>query len=423
MEKFKDLIEKKVFETPFIDTHEHLIDESERLNCLEPIIPCDDWTLLLNHYFSFDLVSSGMPKKQFDSFFSRQINPIDKWQILKEYWPYLKNTASGLVFRTTIEILYNIDEISDDNILELQNRYEQTRKTGFYKHIIQDLANIKHCHVNSPIRACKKSESPDLLFQDISLNGLIQVSIQPYSVPENFKINTLSDWHSLINWWFSEYNQIAKGVKIGNAYFRSLDFKRTEADEVDKIYTKKINSQTISSGEEKQLQDHLFWYSVNKATEYGLPVKLHTGQWAMNNIMDMKWVRDNPSDCASLCKQSPDTKFVFFHIGYPHYEEMLSLAKHYSNAFIDMCWSWSINPLAAKDFLKKFILTVPNNKIFTFGGDDKIVENVIGHTFVARKGIAQALTELVTENWITSNDALDLTDDLMYKNAERIFKK
>jgi hypothetical protein len=102
---------------------------------------------------------------------------------------------------------------------------------------------------------------------------------------------------------------------------------------------------------------------------------------------------------------------------------MLSLAKHYSNAFIDMCWSWSINPLAAKDFLKKFILTVPNNKIFTFGGDDKIVENVIGHTFVARKGIAQALTELVTENWITSNDALDLTDDLMYKNAERIFKK
>jgi hypothetical protein len=423
MEKNKDLIEKKVFETPFIDTHEHLIDESERLNCIEPIIPCDDWTLLLNHYFSFDLVSSGLPKKQFNSFFSRQINPIDKWQILKEYWPSLKNTASGLVFRNTIEILYDVNEISDDNILELQNRYEQTRKTGFYKHIIQDLANIKHCHVNSPIRACKKSESPDLLFQDISLNGLIQVSIQPYSVPENFKINTLSDWHSLINWWFSEYNQIAKGVKIGNAYFRRLDFKRTEADEVDKIYTKKINSQTISPVEEKQLQDHLFWYSVNKATEYGLPVKLHTGQWAMNNMMDMQWVRDNPSDCASLCKQSPNTKFVFFHLGYPHYEEMLSLAKHYSNAFIDMCWSWSINPLAAKDFLKKFILTVPNNKIFTFGGDDKIVENVIGHTYVARKGIAQALTELVTKNWITSNDAIDLIDDLMYKNAERIFKK
>lgn len=423
MKKVKDPIEDKVFETPFIDTHEHLIDESERLNCIEPIIPCDDWTLLLNHYFSFDLVSAGMPKNQFDNLFSKQIDPIDKWRILKEYWPYLKNTASGLVFRNTIAILYDIVEISDDNILELQNRYEQTRRTGFYKHIIQDLANIKHCHVHSPIRACKKNESPDLLYQDIALNGLIQVSIQPYSVPNNFKINTLSDWHSLINWWFSEFSQIAKGVKIGNAYFRRLDFKRIKADEVDKIFTKKINSQTVSSDEEKKLQDHLFWYSVDKATEYGLPVKLHTGQWALNNIMNMQWVRDNPSDCASLCKQSPNTKFVFFHLGYPHYEEMLSLAKHYSNAYIDMCWSWSINPLAAKDFLKKFILTVPNNKIFTFGGDDKIVENLIGHALLARKGITQALSDLVTDNWITSNDALELIDDLMFKNAERIFKK
>jgi len=423
MEKHKDLLEKKVFETPFIDTHEHLIDESERLDCIQPIIPCDDWALLLNHYFSFDLISAGMSKEQMDSLFSKQVNPVHKWGILKEYWPYLKNTASGIVFRNTIRILYGIDGISEDNSIELQNRYEQTRKKGFYKYIIQDIANIKHCHVNAPVIACKKSESPGLLLQDIALNGLIQVEVKPYSVPANVQITSLSDWHSLIDGWFSGYNQIATGVKIGNAYFRRLDFERVEASEVEEIFIRKISLQIPGPGEEKKLQDHLFWYCVDKATEYGLPVKMHTGQWAMNNVMNMHWVKDNPSDCASLCRQAPNTKFVFFHLCYPHYEEMLSLAKNYSNAYIDMCWSWSINPLAAKDFLKKFILTVPNNKIFTFGGDDKIVENVIGHAFVARKGIAQALTELVDENWITISDALDLTDNLMYKNAEKIFEK
>jgi uncharacterized protein len=423
MAKIKDILEKKVFETPFIDTHEHLIDESARLDCIEPIIPCDDWALLLNHYFSFDLISAGISQEQIDFLFSKQVNPINKWGILKEYWPFLKNTASGLVFRNTIRKLYGIDEITDDNITELQNRYEQTRQKGFYKYIIRDIANIKHCYVHSPVSACKKSESPDLLRQDIALNGLIQVIVKPYSVPENVNIGSLSDWHSLIDWWFSEYNQFAKGVKIGNAYFRRLDFERVEGNEVEKIFLRKIGLQIISPGEEKKLQDHLFWYCVDKATEYGLPVKMHTGQWAMNNVMNMHWVKDNPSDCASLCKQAPNTRFVFFHLCYPHYEEMLSLAKSYSNAYIDMCWSWSVNPLAAKDFLKKFILTVPNNKIFTFGGDDKIVENVIGHAFVARKGIAQALTELVTENWITISDALVLVDYLMYKNAEKIFEK
>lgn len=423
MEKIKNLIEKKVFDTPFIDTHEHLIDESERLNCLEPIIPCDDWSLLLNHYFAFDLISAGISNEKFDKLFSKQLNSIVKWQILNEYWPYLKNTASGIVFRHTIQILYGIDELSEDNIIELQNRYKQSRQKGFYKYIIQDIANIKYCHVHSPISACKKSESPNLLIQDIALNGLIQVVVKPYSVPENVKIKSLKDWHLLIDWWFLEFNQISMGVKIGNAYFRRLDFERVEAKEVEKIFTRKIKLQTINPDEEKKLQDHLFWYCIDKATEYGLPVKLHTGQWAINNVMNMHWVKNNPSDCALLCKKSPKTKFVFFHLCYPHYEEMLSLAKNYSNAYVDMCWSWSINPLAAKDFLKKFILTVPNNKIFAFGGDDKVVENLTGHAFVARKGIAQALTELVAENWITISDAFDLVENLMYKNAEKTFEK
>jgi len=422
MKKAKDIIEKKVFRTPFIDTHEHLIDESERLSCIEPIIPCDDWTLLLSMYFRFDLVSSGMSKELIGSLFSKQINPIDKWGIVKDYWPYLKNTASGLVFRNTIKVLYDIDDVSVGMIKKLQNSYEQTRQKGFYKHIIRDLANIRHCHVHSPIRAFRKSEFPDLLFQDIALNGLIQVSNIPVYVPEHIKPNSLSDWHSVIDWWFAEYNEIAKGVKIGNAYFRRLDFEKVQAEKVDKIFLKKINSREIGFSDEKLLQDHLFWYSVDKATEYGLPVKMHTGQWAMNNVMNMHWVKDNPSDCASLCKKSPDTKFIFYHLCYPHYEEMLSLAKSYSNAFIDMCWSWSINPLAAKDFLKKFILTAPNNKLFTFGGDDVIVENLIGHATVARKGITQALSELVSDDWIALVDALDLVEDLMYKNAEKLFK-
>ncbi|MEI6061592.1 MAG: amidohydrolase family protein [Bacteroidota bacterium] len=419
----KDIIEKKVFETPFTDTHEHLVYEHERLQGMDPLFPCDDWALLLNHYFAFDLISAGISKAKLDQLFSKQLDSTAKWLIVKEYWPWLKNTSSGIVFRNTVRILYGIDEISEDTVAELQHKYEQTRKEGLYSYIIQDIANIKHCHVHSPVSACRKSESPGLLLHDIALNGLIQVALKPYSVPAGVEVHSLPDWHSLIDWWFSEYGQLAKGVKIGNAYFRRLDFERVEAGEVEEIFTRKISLQVISPGEEKKLQDHLFWYCVDKATAYGLPVKMHTGQWAMNNAMKMEWVRDNPADCAALCRLAPGTRFVFFHLCYPHYEEMLSLAKSYTNAYIDMCWSWSINPLAAKDFLKKFILTVPNNKIFTFGGDEKIVENIAGHAFVARKGIAQALSELVAENWISLADALELTDRLMYKNAEEVFRK
>jgi predicted TIM-barrel fold metal-dependent hydrolase len=109
------------------------------------------------------------------------------------------------------------------------------------------------------------------------------------------------------------------------------------------------------------------------------------------------------------------------HICYPYYEEILSVAKQYTNAYIDMCWSWIINPIAAKDFLKKYLVTAPANKIVTFGGDYIPVEPVLGHAVVARRGIALALSELVEEGWLTLDRAIELTDPIMHSNARTIF--
>jgi hypothetical protein len=86
-----------------------------------------------------------------------------------------------------------------------------------------------------------------------------------------------------------------------------------------------------------------------------------------------------------------------------------------------MCWSWIINPVAAKDFLKKYLVTAPANKILTFGGDYIPVEPVLGHAAIARRGIALALSELVEEGWMSLAGALELTDAIMHQNARMIF--
>ncbi len=140
------------------------------------------------------------------------------------------------------------------------------------------------------------------------------------------------------------------------------------------------------------MEDHLFWYAVRKATEHKLPVKLHTGYYAGQNSMPLGRLIHNPGSATDLCRAAPETPFVFMHICYPYYEELISVAKQYTNAHIDMCWSWIINPVAAKDFLKKYLVTAPANKILTFGGDYIPVEPVLGHATIARQGIALALT-------------------------------
>jgi hypothetical protein len=82
-----------------------------------------------------------------------------------------------------------------------------------------------------------------------------------------------------------------------------------------------------------------------------------------------------------------------------------------------MCWSWIINPLAAKDFLKKFLVTAP-----AFGGDYIPVELVPGHAAIARQGITQALSELVEGRWMTLEEAMNLTDVIMHQNARTLYR-
>jgi predicted TIM-barrel fold metal-dependent hydrolase len=421
MNNMFDKIYAQIGKIQFIDTHEHLIDESERLDCIKPFIQCDDWTTILGLYTKFDFVSSGMLQKEVDSISSQEISPIEKWKIIQPYWDLIKHTGYGQVISYTINDLYDISELNEKIIPKLQERYLSYRKKGFYKETLRR-ANIKSCIVNPPGRPFKETELPDLLYQDINASGMIRMDVEQMNENILPKISTLSDWLEIINWWFNKYSDVAVGVKIGLAYFRRLDFEKTDIEIAASFFSKRFSGQELTKNEEKILQDYLFWYVVGLATKNKLPVKLHTGHQAMNNFMNLENVMFNPADCANLCRISPDTKFIFFHISYPYYEPMISLTKHYSNAIIDMCYSWTINPIASTEFLKKYIMTSPINKLMVFGGDDLYIENLIGHAKLARKGISLALSELVIDKWISEKDAIEIANRIMWKNAEKIYE-
>ena len=101
---------------------------------------------------------------------------------------------------------------------------------------------------------------------------------------------------------------------------------------------------------------------------------------------------------------------------------MIAVAKHYTNVYVDLCWAWIVNPTATARFVKEFLMAVPSNKLFTFGGDYFSVETVVGHAEIARRGLTQALTELTLEGWLTRDEALALVEPLMRGNAWNTFR-
>jgi uncharacterized protein len=418
----REKIFAKVRETPFIDTHEHLCDESERLTGKNPFGGADDWTLVLAHYLDADFLTAGMPRDAHGKFFESDVSPREKWKLIEPYWPAVRNTGYAQAVRLTLRELFGVDELSADTVDKVQAEYVKVRRKGFYQHILCDLAKIESCQVNSTSKPFHETAMPSLLMQDLGLAGMFAESdLEGLAGPTGIDVANLSDWHRVIDWWFHKYGRHAVAAKSTLAYHRNIDFQQVPAERVEDIFKRKVAGEAPSAEDQKALEDHLFWYAAGKAADLGLPIKLHTGYYVGEGYMPLSRLMHNAAAACDLCRTAPNTRFVFMHICYPYYEEMLSVAKHYANAYIDMCWSWIINPVAAKDFLKKYLVTAPTNKVLTFGGDYLYVEPILGHAKMARHGIALALSELVEEQWLSSSDALDLIDPLMHGNARRIF--
>jgi predicted TIM-barrel fold metal-dependent hydrolase len=416
-------IVEKVFQTPLIDTHEHLIEEKERLaGTSHPRVQADDWSLLLSHYLNSDLLVAGMPKQTYDRFFSSKTDPADKWRLLEPYWLAVKNTGYGQAVRIAMRLLYDVDDLSAATVKKVQTGYEQTRRAGFYRRVLCELGKIESCQVNCLGRPFGESDMPTLLMQDISIVGMFAgPSLDGFGKPTGIEVRSLDDWYRVMDWWFEKYGQYAVAAKSQNAYSRDIDYEQIPAEKVEAVFKKRLANEPLTAEERKALEDHLFWQAVRKATEHKLPVKLHTGYYAGQNSMPLGRLLHNPGSITDLCRRAPETRFVFMHICYPHYEELIAAAKQWANAYVDMCWSWIINPVAAKDFLKKYLVTAPANKILTFGGDYIPVEPVLGHAIIARRGIALALSELVEVGWLAQADAMDLIDPIMHGNARMIF--
>ncbi len=418
-----DKIMPRVQETLLVDTHEHLIEEEDRLKGNNPRIKSNDWSFLLSHYINSDLITAGMSEKSFRTFLSQEVEPLEKWNLIEPFWPAVKNTGYGQAVEIAARQLYQVDGLTRESIPHIQEGYHRWIQPGFYKKILRDTAGIESCQVNCLSAPFSETTQPELLMQDISIVGMhIGPNIDGFASKTSIDVKELSDWHKVIDWWFEQYGPYAVAVKSQSAYGRNIDYEDVPAEKAEPIFKKRINHDPLTQEERKKLEDHLFWYSVHKATEWGLPVKLHTGYYAGHNSMPLSRLQKNPGAITHLCKTSPETTFIFMHICYPFYEELISAAKQYSNAFVDMCWAWIISPVAGVNFLKQYLVTAPANKVLTFGGDYIPVEPVVGHAFLARKGIALSLAKLVDEGWMSLQNALDLAEPVMNGNAHHIFQ-
>lgn len=415
-------------QTPFVDTHEHLPSESERIANKEnrKETPAPDFSMLFSQYADSDLRVSGLSRDDYKKFISWELSPKDKWKIIAPFYERCRNTGYLLSIRESVQALYGVEDIREDNCEVISQQMKNQIQPGFYRRILRDVANIEYSQVNCLHSGTFRESEPasDLICFDISTVGIAS-SISKIEKLNKFadkQIKTLKDAHKTIEHIFEKFGPKAIAVKDQSAYDRRLLYENVKDKDIDAIFKKFVqNPSSLKSEELKAIQDNLFRKCLQCATEYKLPIKLHTGYLAGHNSMDLYRVRDNLCDLVQLIKDFPNTTFVLMHITYPYQHELIALCKQYHNVYADMCWSWIIDPASATRFLKEFLTTAPAHKIFTFGGDYIPVELVPGHARIARKGISLAIAQLLQEGWLKESESPALIQRIMNGNAHETF--
>lgn len=433
MNKSYPEIRKHVDSIRLIDTHEHLPQESERVNKVVDVL-----SQFYLHYTSSDLRSAGMSLE--DIIYIRDTKiPLDyRWAIFEPWWEKIKNTGYSRCMEITARDLYGVDGINSETYKQLSRKMMERNKEGLYKWVLNEKAGIDICVLDTLTHNYKVDTE---LFAPV-------LRVSEYASPMNKKdlellgkqfgkpIHDLGDYNNLVKGRFDALEGKVVAVKIALAYNRALYFeKRTysEAEEsLNKIFkTKGFHrapiadteySETILDGPGKEellpLQDYLVHLTIQEASRRGLPIQIHTGLHEGNqNIVS----NSNPELLVNLFLEYGDAKFDIFHGSWPYSNRLSALAKNFQNVYIDMCWMHIISPSRAMSALDEWLDEVPVNKIMGFGGDYLCVEGSYGHSVMARENVAKVLARKVDDGIYDIDEAKKYATWILRDNPKNLF--
>jgi hypothetical protein len=415
--------------TPWVDTHEHLVEERWRLqpHAYEYTttavggrsILASDWAVLVDGYTALDMIGAGLDPDLVDVFYGDGLAPLEKWELIAPFLPLVRQTGTMRAVDLTTERLFGLS-ISRGTIEELDARSRALRVEGFYRHVLSEVANVSHCQVHTlDEHLLCETAHPDLLRQDLALTPLAFGEYEAAELASGIEVGSLDDYLRVVDWSFERYAAQAVAVKCAWAYQRPLAM--AVPDTPPRREFERLRAGTAQLAERRRVEDFLLQRCIDLATDAGLPVKLHLGYLAGVGSPAFPHVYDHVRDVVGVVQANPATTFVMMHTAWPQQEQLLALARHQPNVMIDLCWSWIATPLQTEDFLARALTTLSASKLLCFGGDYNVAEHVVGHATIARRGLCRALESLVDDGWLEPDAAERLVPVLMHGNAERVF--
>jgi hypothetical protein len=402
---------------PLFDTHEHLQSEEAFVEG-----PPDILVDLFSNYITADLIVAGADKGAVEHLLDSSDPDIAvRFAGVHKAWERCRLTGYGEAVRIIAREQFGITELTPAVLEAEQFQSAWLRQPGRRLEILEQ-ACIDHVQIDNFSWRCEPDASgPDFFLYDLSWWSFCNGDLIPEQIHKEtgVEVKDLESLRESMERIFARNAPCAIAVKSQHAYRRTLSWEERADSDVEPVLAKLLGSGEICEGERLVLGDWCMARGVELAAEHNLPFKIHTGYYAGHSRMPVDRIASGK--LWPLLSRYPDTRFILMHIAYPYSEELLAMAKHYPNVWVDLCWAWSINPHACCEFVRSFIHTVPYTKLLGFGGDTNLPFAAAAYARQARGGLARALDLEVEEGELTESDAMMLAERFMQVNQQECF--
>ncbi len=415
-----DLVHK-VLETSLCDTHEHLQRHTdftpERVDIL---------AALFENYVIADLVVAGASQKAVDDLFNPEAGSVaERFRSVEEAWSHCRQTGYGEAVRLAAEYFYGLEELTPETLTDAQGTHAELMRTRTRLQILQEDAHLDHVQIDDfTMEIVSDEEDSDFYLYDISLWDLVvgKPDMEALGRLTGEEVTDLRSAEAACEALFERFGAEAVACKTQHAYVRTLAWQKRNKDDAARLLDRYLGTpDELTPEEHNLLGDWFLDVCSNLAAKHSLPIKIHTGYYAGHSRMPLDFI-----SCEHLCgllAAHPDTDFVLMHNSYPYSMELAALAKHYPNAYVDMCWAWSINPLDASNFLRHAIHSVPANKVFVFGADTSWPIASYAYAMQARYWLTHTLRQEVNQGYLSEQEAMVYAERVMHCNQYDCFAR
>ena len=341
--------------------------------------------------------------------------------------PKISNTTTYWCLMQILSDLYTENgAIDNGNLDNLWAKVEQTAADPNWATTVLDRAKVSkvflNCDWNRKLPSASNMFAPvlrlDTLINDShmskTLDKLGEVTEQP--------VYEVADLKKAITGLFRKARE-AGIVAVAASFEPMIDFEPGSRDAADRIISMALLGQKANREDRKAIRSYVMDLVLAECAEHGMPFQLMLG---LRRKPGEEYISAfEPSMLSmytSLFSRHSQVKFDVITANETLAHELAVISRNYRNVYLSGYWMYLMFPTHIRKMIRERVEMLPMTKSCGFLSDATCVEWVYGKSKLIRRELAFALSQMISEGYITRETALQVARYYLYENPKRIYR-